>query len=49
MASGFECLLLANGTDANHTPDESVAARQIVEMLEVTEAIVEQSARRAGG
>ena len=38
---GFECVLLANGTEANHTPAESVAAERIVEMLAVCEAIVE--------
>ena len=38
---GFECVLLANGTEANHTPDESVAAERIVEMLAVCEAIAE--------
>ncbi|MGI9020477.1 MAG: M20/M25/M40 family metallo-hydrolase [Solirubrobacterales bacterium] len=38
---GFECVLLANGTEANHTPEESVAATRIVEMLAVCEAIVE--------
>ena len=37
---GFEALLLANGTEANHTPAESVAAARIVEMLAVCEAIV---------
>jgi tripeptide aminopeptidase len=37
---GFECVLLANGTEANHTPDESVAARSIGEMLAVCDAIV---------
>ena len=30
---GFECVLLANGTEANHTPEESVAADRIVQML----------------
>jgi tripeptide aminopeptidase len=39
VARGFECVLLANGTEANHTPDESVAAQRIIEMLEVCEAI----------
>jgi tripeptide aminopeptidase len=38
---GFECVLLANGTEANHTPVESVAAERIVEMLAVCEAVVE--------
>jgi tripeptide aminopeptidase len=36
---GFDCVLLANGTEANHTPQESVAARRIVEMLEVCQTI----------
>jgi tripeptide aminopeptidase len=39
IARGFECVLLANGTEANHTPHESVAARSITEMLAVCEAI----------
>jgi tripeptide aminopeptidase len=39
IAQGFECVLLANGTEANHTPNESVAAARIGEMLEVCEAI----------
>jgi tripeptide aminopeptidase len=39
MARGFECVLLANGTEANHTPEESVAAARIEQMLEVCEAI----------
>ena len=33
-AAGFDALLLANGTEANHTPDESVAAAELVRMLE---------------
>ncbi len=41
VARGFECVLLANGTDANHTPAESVAADRIVEMLRVCESIAE--------
>jgi len=43
-ARGFECVLLANGTEANHTPAESVAAERIVQMLDVCEAIVAVSA-----
>jgi tripeptide aminopeptidase len=39
-AAGFECVLLANGTEANHTPQESVAAERIVQMLDVCEALV---------
>jgi tripeptide aminopeptidase len=45
-AAGFECVLLANGTESNHTPQESVAAERIVQMLEVCEAIVEEAAAR---
>jgi tripeptide aminopeptidase len=48
MAAGFEALLLANGTDANHTPQESVAAGRIVEMLAVCVAIAEEAAARNG-
>jgi hypothetical protein len=33
-------VLLANGTEANHTPDERVAAARIEQMLEVCETIV---------
>jgi tripeptide aminopeptidase len=40
IAAGFDCVLLANGTEANHTPDESVAARNLDAMLEVCEGIV---------
>lgn len=44
IAAGFECVLLANGTKDNHTPNESVAAKDIVEMYEVCRAIVDLSA-----
>lgn len=40
IAQGFDCVLLANGTEGNHTPAESVAARRLPEMLSVCEAIV---------
>jgi tripeptide aminopeptidase len=46
-ARGFDAVLLANGTEANHTPDESVAAGRIVEMLAVCEAIVAEAAGQA--
>jgi tripeptide aminopeptidase len=49
MAAGFEAVLVANGTEANHTPGESVAAQRIVEMLDVTEAILDRAAAHAGG
>jgi tripeptide aminopeptidase len=41
IARGFDAVLLANGTEANHTPQESVAAGRIVEMLAVCEAIAD--------
>lgn len=37
---GLDCLLLANGTDAVHTPDEHVPAASLAKMLEVCERIV---------
>jgi tripeptide aminopeptidase len=46
-AAGFDAVLLANGTEANHTPEESVAPQRIVEMLEVCEAIVAAVAERS--
>jgi tripeptide aminopeptidase len=42
--AGFDCVLLANGTEANHTPDESVTARNLDAMLEVCEGIVAEAA-----
>ena len=45
VASGFECVLLANGTEANHTPAESVAAVRLSEMLAVCESIAELASR----
>ncbi len=44
IVDGFDCILLANGTEANHTPDESVSARSLDAMLEVCEAIVVEAA-----
>ncbi len=44
IVSGFDCTLLANGTEANHTPDESVSARNLDAMLEVCEGIVAEAA-----
>jgi tripeptide aminopeptidase len=45
-AAGFECVLLANGTEANHTPEESVAPERILQMLAICEAIVAEAAER---
>jgi tripeptide aminopeptidase len=47
LASGYEAVLLANGTEANHTPEESVTERAIVEMLGVCEAAIDEAARVA--
>jgi len=44
-AAGFDALLLANGTAANHTPDESVSADALTRMLEVCAAIVIEAGR----
>jgi tripeptide aminopeptidase len=41
VAAGYEAVLLANGTEANHTPDELVTEAAIVEMLGVCEAAIE--------
>jgi tripeptide aminopeptidase len=47
VAAGYETVLLANGTEANHTPEESVTEGAIVEMLEVCEAAIEEAAKVA--
>jgi tripeptide aminopeptidase len=44
VLAGFDCVLLANGTEANHTPDEAVSARSLDAMLEVCEGIVTEAA-----
>ena len=44
ILDGLDCVLLANGTDANHTPEESVSRRNLEAMLEVCEGIVAASA-----
>ena len=47
VASGYQAVLLANGTEANHTPQESVTEAAIVEMLAVCEAAIDESAKVA--
>ena len=42
--AGFDCVLLANGTEANHTAAESVPARNLDAMLEVCEGILSAGA-----
>jgi tripeptide aminopeptidase len=44
IVDGFDCVLLANGTEANHTADEAVSARNLDAMLEVCEGIVAEAA-----
>ena len=48
VAAGYEAVLLANGTEANHTPEESVTETAIVEMLQVCEAAIDEAANVAG-
>ena len=48
IVAGFDCILLANGTEANHTPDEAVSARSLDAALEVCEGIVAEAAAGAG-
>jgi tripeptide aminopeptidase len=43
-AKGFRCLNVANGTEANHTPDERVSAWALDKMLEVTRRILVRAA-----
>jgi tripeptide aminopeptidase len=45
VAGGYEAVLLANGTEANHTPEEMVTEAAIVEMLGVCEAAIEEAAQ----
>jgi len=45
---GFDCVLLANGTEANHTRDESVSLRNLDAMLEVCEGIVAEAGAGVG-
>src|SRR5690606_10356673 len=47
--AGFDCVLLANGTEHVHTADEMVAARHLDKMLEVCERIVDAAAAPAAG
>ena len=47
IVAGFDCVLLANGTEANHTADEAVSARNLDAMLEVCEGIVAEAAADA--
>ncbi len=48
IVDGFDCILLANGTEANHTADESVPARNLDAMLEVCQGIVVEAGSETG-
>jgi len=48
-AAGFEALLLANGTEANHTSDESVSVEALNTMLDVCASIVDEAAKTGEG
>lgn len=39
-AKGFRCLNMANGTEANHTPDERVSEAALAKMLAVTRRLL---------
>ena len=45
--AGFDCVLLANGTEANHTAEESVSAAALDAMLAVCEGILAAPAAAA--
>ena len=44
QARGFECLNVANGTEAAHQPDERVTVDALETMLDVALGIVQHSA-----
>ena len=44
QAAGFPCLCLANGTERNHEPTERVSVAALEGMLDVTFALLEESA-----
>lgn len=48
VAKRFDAVLLANGTERNHTPHESVAAASIVDMHAVCRAIASAAAADGG-
>jgi tripeptide aminopeptidase len=43
-AKGFRCLNVANGTEANHTPDERVSVAALDRMLDVTRRLLVRTA-----
>ncbi len=49
ILQGYEALLLANGTEANHTHAESVAAARLVENVAICDALAAGVAASATG
>ena len=49
ILQGYEALLLANGTEANHTHSESVAAARLVENVAICDALAAGVAASAAG
>jgi len=45
IAAGLPVLNMANGTERNHQPDESVTVDALERMLDVTLALVEEAGR----
>jgi tripeptide aminopeptidase len=43
-AKGFRCLNMANGTEANHTPDERVSEAALDKMLEISRRLLVRTA-----
>lgn len=48
ISRGMDCLLLADGTLDNHTPDERISREDLRSMLEICEQIVEVAAAPEG-
>jgi len=49
ILQGYEALLLANGTEANHTHSESVAAARLIENVAICDALAARVAAGAPG
>ena len=49
IARDYDCVLLANGTEANHTPEESASAESIRQVLAICEALIEETAGAPAG
>jgi tripeptide aminopeptidase len=47
-AKGFRCINVANGTEANHTPDESVSEAALEKMLAVATRLLDRAEQQGG-